>query len=273
MNGVIGVFAATFVVSVSSLSSAEGLFFDSDDVRIHYVDLGAGEPVVLVHGFTASLEMWNVDDIMKNLAQDYRVIALDVRGHGLSGKPHVPEAYGPKMAEDIIRLLDHLEVKKAHMVGYSMGAYIIGRLLVTNPDRVLTATLGSGAFPNWSSEDRKFAEEQARATEERGRAGQLYPWETADQDFVALAACARGTRYEAVTDEEIARIYVPMLAIYGSVEKDEEELFFSEDLKRLALPKSALPHVVVPGATHAGEQATFRRPEFIETVRHLVESN
>ena len=270
MNGLIGFFAVTFGVFASSVCSAEGLFFDSDDVRIHYVELGAGEPVVLVHAFTASIDMWNANGIMRNLAQDYRVIALDVRGHGLSGKPNVPEAYGPKMGEDIIRLLDHLGVTKAHLVGYSMGAYIIGRLLVTNPDRIATATLGSGAFPNWSSEDEKWAEESARATEERGRTGQLYPWEPPDQDFVALAACARGRRYEAVTDEEIARINVPMVAIYGSAETED---FFPADLRRLALPTSALPQVVVAGATHVGESSTVRRPEFIEAVRHLIESN
>jgi pimeloyl-ACP methyl ester carboxylesterase len=104
---------------------------------------------VLLHGFAVGAAMWMGPPpagtaILPALASDYRVIALDRRGHGASGKPHDPAPYGDEMVRDVIRLLDHLEIGKAHLVGYSMGAVIAGKLLVTHPDRLLSVTFGGG---------------------------------------------------------------------------------------------------------------------------------
>ena len=63
-------------------------------------------------------------------------------GHGKSGKPRGTSQYGVEMARDVIRLLDHLQISRAHMVGYSMGGFIVMNLLAAHPDRFLTATLG-----------------------------------------------------------------------------------------------------------------------------------
>ena len=71
-----------------------------------------------------------------------RVVAIDCRGHGKSDKPHDTAKYGPQMAEDVIEMMDHLKIKKAHIVGYSMGGMITAKLLTTHPDRLLSATLG-----------------------------------------------------------------------------------------------------------------------------------
>ena len=56
----------------------------------------------------------------------FQLIALDCRGHGKSDKPHDPAEYGPEMAADVVRLLDHLRIEKAHLLGYSSGAFIAG---------------------------------------------------------------------------------------------------------------------------------------------------
>jgi len=68
------------------------------------------------------------------------VIAIDARGHGKSGKPADAKAYGAEMGQDIVRLLDHLKIPRAHIVGFSMGAIIVGHLVTTNPDRFISAT-------------------------------------------------------------------------------------------------------------------------------------
>ncbi|MCE9547954.1 MAG: alpha/beta hydrolase [Planctomycetia bacterium] len=60
------------------------------------------------------------------MSKNFQVIALDVRGHGLSDKPTREDAYGPELVGDVIRLMDHLHIKKAHIVGYSMGGIIAG---------------------------------------------------------------------------------------------------------------------------------------------------
>ena len=128
------------------LVSAQDQFFDSNGVRIRYVEQGSGPPVVLLHGFSGNLDAsWVETGVLPKLATDYRVIALDSRGHGKSDKPHDPKSYGLQMGQDVVRLLDHLHIARAHIVGHSMGAGITAKLLTTNPDRFLTATLSGSA--------------------------------------------------------------------------------------------------------------------------------
>ena len=79
---------------------------------------------LLLHGNGGSLQGWIDTGIVGNLERNYRVIALDARGHGQSGKPRDVAAYGQQMGLDMIRLMDHLRIPRAHLVGYSMGASI-----------------------------------------------------------------------------------------------------------------------------------------------------
>ena len=104
-------------------------FFDSNGVRLRYVEQGQGQPIVLLHGNGNTLQSWIDAGVFKNLAADFRVIAFDARGHGKSAKPHDPKQYGPEMARDLVRLLDHLSIPKAHIIGYSMGANITAMLV------------------------------------------------------------------------------------------------------------------------------------------------
>jgi len=134
----LGLGAAGFLAYLKH--QVEGEYFDSDGVRIHFVDEGSGEPVILIHGFAANIDLnWRKNGIMDALKQDFRVVALDNRGHGLSDKPHTADKYGVNMVEDVIRLMDHLKIPKAHVVGYSMGGFITLKLITTHPDRLLSA--------------------------------------------------------------------------------------------------------------------------------------
>src|SRR5438105_68514 len=131
--------------------------FDSNGVKIHYVVLGKedGEPVLLIHGFTVNIDLqWA--PVLKALAKDYKVIAVDCRGHGGSEKPHDPRKYGLEMTRDAVRLLDHLKIDKAHVVGYSMGGSITLQVAARYPERVRTATLGGMGLPEPGRE--KFME-------------------------------------------------------------------------------------------------------------------
>jgi len=103
----------------------EDQFFNSAGVRIHYTIDGKGEPVILIHGYAVSIASnWGTPGIIKGLSDGYQVIAIDNRGHGQSDKPHDVDSYGNKMVDDVIRLMDHLKLKKAHVVGYSMGGLL-----------------------------------------------------------------------------------------------------------------------------------------------------
>jgi pimeloyl-ACP methyl ester carboxylesterase len=117
--------------------------FDVQGVRIHYFVEGRGEPVVLIHGLHSSAGMnWIVNGVFGELAKDHQVIALDMPGHGRSDKPDDEKAYGTQIVADVLALLDHLQIKKAHIVGYSLGGMIAVKFLAMHPDRGLSGTVG-----------------------------------------------------------------------------------------------------------------------------------
>src|SRR5215211_6859454 len=111
------------------------LFFSSQGVRLAYIDVppesGSGDPVLLVHGFASNHAVnWvNTLWVTTLTRAGYRVIALDNRGHGQSQKLYRPEDYDSSvMAGDLRRLLDHLGLERADLIGYSMGARIAAHL-------------------------------------------------------------------------------------------------------------------------------------------------
>ena len=110
-------------------------FSASDGIKLHYVEYaGTGSPVVLVHGFLGSSEgNWIAPGISSAIAARHRVVLLDQRGHGESDKPKDAAAYGERMLTDVIELLDHLDVPRAHIGGYSMGGAITLGLMKRAP--------------------------------------------------------------------------------------------------------------------------------------------
>ncbi len=106
---------------------------DLDGVSLYYTDEGMGEPVVLIHGFPLSLEMWTPQRAA--LSADYRVIALDLRGSGRSDPPHHELSIGA-YADDAVALMDALGIGQATVGGLSMGGYVLMALLRRHPERV-----------------------------------------------------------------------------------------------------------------------------------------
>src|SRR5215475_3549638 len=131
---------------VSANSEGQYRFFDSDGVRIRYVVNGgeSAEPIVFINGFPERLEVWS-GIVASEPLKGYRLIRFDSRGMGLSDKPHDRQKYGKEMVEDVVRLLDHLKIRKAHVVGYSMGSWIALKLVTIHPERLMTAILGGNA--------------------------------------------------------------------------------------------------------------------------------
>jgi pimeloyl-ACP methyl ester carboxylesterase len=104
---------------------------------------GQGEPVVLIHGLGSSAQMnWGAPGTIKLLSKNNEVIAMDVRGHGGSDTPSQTNAYGIELTEDVVRLLDHLHIEKAHIIGYSMGGMIALKFVARHPERVKSVALG-----------------------------------------------------------------------------------------------------------------------------------
>jgi len=275
----------SFVTLVQvQLVQAEDLFFDSNGVKIHYTVQGKGEPVVLIHGYAVNIGL-NWAAVLPALAHDYQVIAIDNRGHGKSDKPHDPAAYAPKlMAGDTIHLMDHLKIRKAHIVGYSMGGFITSVIVTEHPDRCYTATLGGAG---WSSPEERQTTggllEQLAVSLETGKGigpllialnppGAPLPTletiETSNKmllgtnDPLALAACARGGLGGFQVSEAKIRVNkVPVLALIG----DQDPLKTGVDRLDGMMPN--LKIVVIHGATH---MTAPNSPDFLKGLRAFL---
>ena len=115
-------------------------------IELHYEDHGAGRPVVLIHGWPLSGRSWE-NQVPALVAAGYRVIAYDRRGFGNSSQPWGGYDYDT-FAADLNALLEHLDVRKATLVGFSMGGGEVVRYLGTyGSDRVAQAVLAAAVPP------------------------------------------------------------------------------------------------------------------------------
>ena len=140
-----------FVAKADAPAGDRSGSFEPNGGKIHNVDRGGCEPVVLIQGFASSYEQdWEASVVIPALGTaGFRMIAMDCRGHGRSGKPRRSHQYGLEMVNDVVRLLDHLRIQRARAVGYLMGGWIVSQLLARSRERLLSATLiGAG----WNGE-------------------------------------------------------------------------------------------------------------------------
>ncbi len=199
-------------------------FFDSAGIKIHYQDAGAGEVVILVHGFASTADHnWGGTGWIAMLSVKYRVIALDVRGHGLSDKPHAPEAYGyASMGADVARLMDHLGIARALLMGYSMGASIAIELMLSHPDRFRAIVLGGIAYDDGLEDkaDRDAIAEAYRADDPatiKSPVAKAYRrfGESMPNDLRALAALIDAER-SPFDPAKLAAVRLPVLIVVGA---------------------------------------------------------
>lgn len=195
---------------------------DSGGVRLRYVLAGPddGPPIVLVHGYCSDYELnWVGTRWQETLTRAGRlVLGLDCRGHGRSEKPHDPAAYARRtMADDVVRLLDHLDIAEADYLGYSMGARIGLETVIAHPGRVRRAVLGG--LGRWGGQGRsELIARRMRGDESVSdpTAEMFYRFAAARpvNDLEALAACILGPQPE-LSGAELAAISVPVAIVVG----------------------------------------------------------
>lgn len=297
------------VLALSAVTTAHAndAVFDSNGVKIRYVTQGQGEPVVLIHGWMADSSMWGADaagNTKLRGADGFQVIAIDCRGHGKSDKPHDESKYGTELAADVVRLLDHLKIKKAHLVGYSSGAFIAGNVAATHPERVLSVVYGgqaplvttnkppatpapkAAAKPSKKSTGSNEVDVFARAVDEGKDLGAYImavtpadrPKPTAEQasafakfmfngkDVKALAAAGRSFGDLEVTAEQLKRCQAPILFIHGGNESDIVKSRVAK-VHRLIGQGDVK---IIEGTDH---MTTLAKPEFGKTIEDFLRAN
>ncbi len=256
-------------------------FTASDGVEIHYLVEGRGDPVVLLHGITGTaVSNWGATGIIGQLAEEFQVIAVDQRGHGKSGKPHDPASYGERMALDVVDLLDHLKLRQAHVVGYSMGGFITMKLVALAPDRLMSAVVGGAGWPSRELRDDAMFDALAASLEEGNGAGPLIEalWSgddppapeqvqaigqmmVASNDQAALAAVVRGMPSLDLGADALRSNKVPTLNIIGGADPLKPS---AEAL--VGLMEGHRLHVI-EGADH---MTALRSPEFTAAIRDFL---
>ena len=228
-------------------------FFDSNGVKIHYETVGEGPPIVLVHGFSASFQTnWGITGWIDTLKAVRRVVGIDCRGHGLSDKPHDPEAYtGEMMRGDVVGLMDHLGIDKADLFGYSMGAYLSAALLAHSADRFDSVILGGigNPFPAIPPEaakliaDALLTDDPSTIKGDIARTFRAVAEANPNNDLEALAACIKSFR-EPLSPSDYAGVSNPVLIVDGADD------ILSQNPQVLADAISGAKVVLVPDRDH-----------------------
>ena len=237
----------------------------------------ASEPLVLLHGFTASsLTNWEYLGIVNALSATNRLILIDFRGHGKSSKPMRSNSYSKAiLAADVIAVMDHLGIQRARVFGYSMGAMIAAELLINYPGRFSAGILG-GMGVEWPPRGKGDGrDEEPEAFEphvmHRDRSVKRLLSYVTQTNGLAMGAAWRGI-FKGRPPMDTVRLHeirVPVLAIVGSRD-------------RLCRGTKPLPNlipncrrVVIPGRGHLGAIADpalkAAAIEFLAEVREPAE--
>ena len=240
-------------------------FVTFDSLELAYEDEGAGDAVLLLHGFAASAALnWRAPGVIDALlASGRRVVSYDARGHGGSAKPHEPASYEhDAMVRDAVALLDHLGIDAVDVAGYSMGALVTLRLLGVER-RVRSAVLGGIGRPTGLG--RRQRQDVAAALEAAGgdavppmaRAFRRFA-ESTGADLRALAAIQRsGGGLSAV---DLTAIAVPCLVLVG----DHDDLAVEPQQLVDALPDARLEIV------HGTHLSAVNDPRFAAAIVEFV---
>jgi pimeloyl-ACP methyl ester carboxylesterase len=226
--------------------------FRHGSVEIAYLDEGEGQPIMLVHGFASSKDVnWAQTSWFATLkGAGRRVIALDNRGHGASTKLYdAADYHTSKMASDVHALLRELDIERADLMGYSMGARIVAFFALEHPAMARSVVLGGlgmhlvdGVGLPESIAEALEAPLLSDVKDTQGRTFRAFADQT-KSDRRALAACIRGSR-QVMTREQAASIQTPVLVAVGT----KDPIAGSADELAAAMPNARALHI--PGRDH-----------------------
>ena len=256
----------------------------SDGVKIHYYVMGKGTPVILIHGYTGTAwGNWFSNGIAQALAKNHMVVALDCRNHGKSDKP---VANGPGKAEDVVELMDHLKIKRAHIHGYSMGGGITGRLLTMIPDRIITAAFGGSGIAESDPEMRaKVAADKQGSDPQEAEASRTLrihramdlgmSKEEAEKQAATpvpartpAAAPAAAAPARTGPQLDLTKLNIPMLAINGEFDRPNAKT------TRMTREVKNFTNVVLPGKSHlTAIMSGYMPKEYLESLVKFINSN
>lgn len=247
-------------------------------LRMNVEVAGSGSPLVALHGFTGAASNWQ--PFFKSWGRHFQVIATDLIGHGKTDAPMDAERYAmDQAAKDLADLLNHLEVKRANVLGYSMGGRLALTFAVRYPDRTSSLMLESsspGLMTEQERQDRiEHDEKLADRIEQHGVEAFVNEWEKLplfstqtkevrerlrtqrlDNSACGLANSLRGMGTGAQTSlwGELDTLKIPVRLVVG--ERDQKFCNIAEDMRR------RLPNVEIVKVQHAGHAVHVEQSRF-----------
>jgi len=258
----------------------DGYFTVGDGTKLHYVEMGSGTPVILIHGAGGSaVGNWFVNGIAPALAPTNRVIGIDMRGHGLSEAG--PDGGRRHMAADVIEFMDAQGIEKAHIGGYSMGGGVTAGILATDLNRFITANFGgSGLTESAEWQDRVPKDKDGPAEDEAAaqavfRSNRPAAGEEVGNNAASRRAAPAGDRSEfiarqrAVADSiDYAAITFPVLAVNGEYDRPYAKTH------RLWRELANFTNVVLPGKGHlSAVMKGFIPQQYIDAMVDFITAN
>ena len=264
--------ALTTSQTAGAAGPTDGYFTTSDGVKIHYIEAGkpTGAPVILIHGFSGTAHgNWFLNGIADALAAKHRVVAIDCRGHGKSEKPHDAAKYGPRMSQDVIELMDHLKIDKAHVHGYSMGGFIVTQLLDKHPERFLTAAYGGSGVPEVDPEQKaKVPADKSERDPKEAEASKTLAGSPDRDDEALRAVRAYAWKPEERGQIDLTKIKIPVLAINGEFDGPNAKTH------RMQRELANFKNVVLPGKSHlTAIMAGYMPKEYITELVAFIDAN
>jgi pimeloyl-ACP methyl ester carboxylesterase len=252
----------------------------SDGTKLHYVEMGKGTPVILIHGAGGSaVGNWFNNGLVTKLAKTNRVIGIDMRGHALSEAG--PAGSRVKMPDDVLEFMRQQKIEKAHIGGYSMGGGVTLSLLARHPEKFITAHFGGSGVTEteeWrdkvpadltgeAADEQKARDSYNRIQAERGREvgnNAAAMRRTRSGDNAAAPAQRPTAPARPPVDLSNAR-HIPVLAVNGDHDRPIAKTH------RLWREFYNFQNVVLPGKGHlSAVMAGFVPPEYVKALTDFV---
>lgn len=244
----------SFLVTATGGAPLSAATVESDGVPIHYEVMGEGEPVVLLHGLMVDWKS-NFGELANDLSKDFKVIAIDLRGHGQSGNPQSSEGYGPAYVDDALAVMDAAGAESAHIVGYSLGGYIALKLAATQPERVRSLVLGGSGYQSreWYMKSGTALRDRFATADTVASGYTDKPEELPDDlrelfnqnDKQAMVSALTGIDALAVGKADLERLDMPILGVFGGKDYGVPNM-----LAPIQVAQPDMSIVLIPDATH-----------------------